>query len=44
MDDLEEGETSDIGKFGRNIYVSSWAAESLVSINYGTYIHLMWRV
>ncbi|WP_068982849.1 DUF2971 domain-containing protein [Lysinibacillus xylanilyticus] len=32
MDDLEEGETSDIGKFGRYTYVSSWTAESEESI------------
>lgn len=32
MDDLEEGETSDIGKFGRYTYISSWTAESEESI------------
>lgn len=32
MDDLEEGETSDIGKFGRFTYISSWTAESEESI------------
>lgn len=32
MDDLEEGETSDIGKIGRYTFVSSWTAESEESI------------
>lgn len=32
MDDIEEGETSDIGKFGRYTFISSWTAEKEESI------------
>lgn len=32
MDDLEEGETSDIGNFGRYTYISSWTNEREESI------------